>query len=231
MTDPTPNMPEDHETQMARVAETLDDIAEGTQKRNTSRLTRLPGEIRNRIYELTLPAKDVYTLQYPRASGASDLISSPIFGIERQIRHEALTFRYPDSKVIVEPRPGFFLSQIPRSLNDLPFDVLKVSKEIEVKAVLLPPLSWSGGRLTGELLQVSFTVNAEGFYTTRAQYRPLRDRAYRRRLFSAEIAELRMYIEEQIGKLENLMLNRLEGRGMKRATKSRQIYINVIRVQ
>ncbi|KXT02027.1 hypothetical protein AC578_6563 [Pseudocercospora eumusae] len=137
---------------------------------NLSTLTRLPGEIRNMVYDLTVPSKEIYTLQYPRATGASDLISSPIFELERQIRHEALTYHYPDSKILIEPRPGFFLQKLPRCLNDLPFDVLKVAKEIEVKTQLLPPFAGTGAP-SGDLLKLSFTVSAEGFYATSAYYR------------------------------------------------------------
>ncbi|KAF7192111.1 hypothetical protein HII31_06497 [Pseudocercospora fuligena] len=179
-----------------------------------------------RIYDFVVPEKDVYTLQYPRASGTSDLISSSIFGIQRQIRHEALTYHYPDSKVIVQPRPGFVLSYIPRCLNDLPFDVLKVAKEIEANVELLPPFSWSGGP-DGDLLRVSFTVSAEGIYTTGAHYRSKRENRARKILYRTQTAELRMYVEEQTAKLENLMLTQLEGRELKEAANSPEICIEV----
>ena len=222
-------MLEDHEPQMASLGQSLNDVQVKREMldQNLCLLTRLPGEIRNSIYDFVVPEKDVYTLQYPRASGASDFISSSIFGIQRQIRHEALTYHYPDSKVIVQPRPGFVLSYIPRCLNDLPFDVLKVAKEIEVNVELLPPFPWSGGP-DGDLLRVSFDVSAEGLYTTRAHYRSKRENRARKLLYRTQTAELRMYVEEQTAKLGSLMVTQLEGRDLKKDANSRQICIEVL---
>ncbi|EME80650.1 uncharacterized protein MYCFIDRAFT_177580 [Pseudocercospora fijiensis CIRAD86] len=195
--------------------------------RKMSALAHLPGEIRNRIYGFALPAKEVYTLQYPRVSGGSDLPDNAIFGLDRQIRHEALTFHYPDSKIIVEPRPGFILHQIPRCLSQLPFDVLKVAKEIEVKMEILPPLEWTRW-WPGILLQLSFTVTAEGLYISRAYYRSTSEAHHNngRTLSAAGNAELRTYIDEQVRNMEELMLTRLQGRDMEKATDSPRISID-----
>lgn len=97
---------------------------------HTTALFRLPGEIRNQIYDLVLPPHRSLKLDFPVKSGGEKLPNCAIFQICRLLRQEATSMYYDLAVTYTYTVSAPLLRHIGRKHND---EVLRFSGEHAAK--------------------------------------------------------------------------------------------------